>query len=50
MDKWFYYGYDNEFKEYVVAWHQLHNEVRIHTEDAMMRKMERERKRARKKR
>jgi hypothetical protein len=49
MERWYYRRYPQEFMETVVAWYEAHNEIRIHGEDAVQRKAERESKRKRKK-
>lgn len=47
--RWWNHQYDKEFQEHVVAWHSLHNEIETHANDAVQRKMDREQRRAKRK-
>lgn len=41
IERWDNFGYTNELKADVIAWHHLHNQVVVHSEDAVQRKMAR---------
>jgi hypothetical protein len=45
LERWETFGYNTDFKASVIAWYILRGLKKVHTEDAMNRKLEAERKR-----
>lgn len=41
VERWQNFSYPNELKAKVIAWHHLHNQIAVHSEDAVQRKMAR---------